>query len=90
MSNSETEPVDRSPDEVQIDRSLPPFDPARPPYRDLDHHWYECRVCGGKSLDSDTYALMRGGVVPVSSVTHDRFCPGAVFPEKHVRRITQV
>ena len=67
-----------------------PIAEVRPAYADLDTHWFECRSCRGVSLDSDTYALMRGGVVPRSSVTHDAFCPGAVFPDKYVRRITQL
>ena len=82
MAHTESGGEDRSPNEIpeHADRSLPPFDPARPPYRDLDHHWYECTACRGKSLDSDTYALMRGGIVPQSSVMHDAFCPGRCLP----------
>lgn len=60
-----------------------------PAYGDLDTFRYECRVCRAKSLDSDTYALERGGVVPRSTVPHDTFCPGAVSPDEHVRRVTR-
>lgn len=71
-------------------RSLAPFDPSqRPSYQDLDHHWYECRSCGAVSWDSDTAALA-GSPLTLESVPHDTYCPGRAFPDRWVRRITQV
>lgn len=63
---------------------------ARPAYADLDTHWFRCRTCGARSLDSDTHALAGRGPVTAAHVPHDDFCPGVAFPDKYVQRITQV
>lgn len=59
-------------------------------YRNLDTHWFECRTCRGKSPDSDTYALMGHDSLTPAAVTHDTNCPGKVFPEGRVRRVTKL
>lgn len=59
-------------------------------YENLDTHWYRCRVCGGRSLDSDTAELAGLDELSEKNCQHDRFCPGRAFPDKHVFRVTQV
>lgn len=59
-------------------------------YKNLDTHWFECRACGGVSWDSDQAALAGKADLSPADVTHDEFCPGKVFPNKHIRRITRV
>lgn len=59
-------------------------------YENLDTHWYACRVCGGTSMDSDTAALAGKSSLAARDVTHSRHCPGAAFPDSHVRRITKL
>lgn len=56
----------------------------------LDTHWFECCVCGGVSWDSDRAALAGKADLSPADVSHDGFCPGKAFPDKHIRRITRV
>lgn len=57
-------------------------------YANLDTHWFDCRVCGGVSWDSDRAALAGKVDLSPSDVSHVGYCPGKVLPDKHVRRVT--
>lgn len=56
-------------------------------YKNMETHYYICKTCGGKSLDSDTQALAGLETLTPENVMHDRFCPGKAFPDKYVRRV---
>lgn len=58
-------------------------------YENMDTHWFACKVCGGVSWDSDTAAL--AGMINLSDkdVSHNGYCPGKAFPEKHIQRVTR-
>lgn len=53
-------------------------------------HYYQCKCCNGKSLDSDIRALAGCKTLEPKHVSHDTNCPGKSFPDKYVRRIERM